>query len=69
MWQDKKAWNSGDCLCLCTQGGTCLFIGDDHKLIDETAALAQEVLTCKVVTRKKHSKESGFFQVYLSALT
>ena len=48
------------------QGGTCILVGDDHKLIDETAAMASKALTCKIFKRKKFHKKSGFVQVQLS---
>lgn len=47
------------------QGGACIFVGDDHKLIDETAAIASKALTCKIVKRRKFHKKSGFVQVQL----
>ncbi|KAK9823276.1 hypothetical protein WJX72_001530 [[Myrmecia] bisecta] len=33
------------------QGGTCMLIGDDHKLLDQTAALVRQHLHCTVLRR------------------
>jgi hypothetical protein len=46
-----------------SQGGTCVFAGDDHKMVDETAAAAKKVIGCKVYKRKKFYNKSGFSQV------
>lgn len=40
-------------------------MGDDHKLIDETAAIASKALTCRIFKRKKFHNKSGFVQVQL----
>ena len=45
-----------------------MFIGDDHQLIDDTAALSQKRLDCKVYKRKTYHKETGYFQVHFHSL-
>ena len=45
------------------QGGTCVILGDDYKLMGETAKIAKQKLGCQVFRRPPYFRKAGHVQV------
>jgi hypothetical protein len=54
----QKGW----LICLHAQGGTCVILGDDYKLMGETAKIAKQKLGCQVFRRPPYFRKAGHVQ-------
>ena len=49
-------------LTSCRQGGVCVILGDDHKVMGETAKLAKAKLGCAIYRRPPYYRKAGHVQ-------